>query len=302
MALCLFPFDFFFLIFFAPVAAKPTIAIIGPGNLASALALSLRKAGYGITEVVSRDLPESKSRARILSRRSGARAVTHADAALHADVIWLCVTDDAIAPTARALARNRNLEGKIALHSSGALTSDQLAPLRKRGASVAAIHPMMTFVRGASASLKGVVFAVEGNPTAVAAARRIARDLGGEAFSIRKRNKPLYHAFGSFSSPLMIATLAMAERVALAAGVPKASVRDAMLPITRRTFENFLQGGTAAAFSGPINRGDVRTVARHLKALRRVKGAREIYVALARSVLDTLPVKNRAVLRRLLNQ
>jgi predicted short-subunit dehydrogenase-like oxidoreductase (DUF2520 family) len=288
------------------MARKPTIAIVGPGNLATALAHSLRRAGYRITEVVSRDLPDSKARARRLARNTGARAVTHADAALHADVIWLCVTDDAIAPTARALARaaskKGNWKGKIALHSSGALTSDQLAHLRRRGASIAAIHPMMTFVRGATPSLKGVAFAVEGDSAAVAVARRIARDLGGKAFPIRKRNKTLYHAFGSFSSPLMIATLAMAERVALAAGVPKASVRDAMLPITRRTFENFLQGGTAAAFSGPINRGDVRTVARHLHALRKVKGAREIYLALARSVLDTLPVKNRAELRKLLNQ
>jgi len=286
------------------MAAKPSIAIVGPGNVATALALSLRKAGYRITEVVSRDLPDSRARARLLARKTGARAATHADAALHADVIWLCVTDDAIAPTARALARasskKGNWKGKIALHSSGALTSDQIAPLRKRGASVAALHPMMTFVRGATPSLKGVAFAVEGDPAAVAAARRIAHDFGGKAFPIQKRNKTLYHAFGSFSSPLMIATLAMAERVALAAGVPKASVRDAMLPITRRTFENFLQGGTAAAFSGPINRGDVRTVARHLRALRKVKGAREIYLALARSVLDSMPVKNRRALRKVL--
>lgn len=286
------------------MARRPNIAIVGPGNLATALAHSLHRAGYRITEVVSRDLPDSIARARRLARNSGARAVTHADAALHAGVIWLCVTDDAIAPTARALARasskRGNWKGKIALHSSGALTSDQLAPLRKRGASIAAIHPMMTFVRGATPSLKGVAFAVEGDPAAVAVAHRIARDLGGKAFPIRKRNKTLYHAFGSFSSPLMIATLAMAERVALAAGIPKTSVRDAMLPITRRTFENFLQGGTAAAFSGPINRGDVRTVARHLRALRKVKGARAIYLALARSVLDTLPVKNRAALQKLL--
>ncbi len=288
------------------MASKPSIALVGPGNLATALALALRKAGYRITEVVSRDLPESKARARSLARKTGARPATVATAELTAAVVWLCVTDDAIAPTARALARASKRKGywngKVALHSSGALTSDQLAPLRKRGASVAALHPMMSFVRGASPSMKGVPFAVEGDAAAVAVARRIARDLGGNVFPIRKRHKTLYHAFGAFASPLMIATLAMAEQVALAAGVPKASVRDAMLPITRRTFENFLRGGTAAAFSGPINRGDVRTVARHLRELRKVKGARDVYLALARSVLDTLPVKNRAALRKILKR
>ncbi len=282
------------------MAAKPSIAMVGPGNLAAALSLALRRAGYRISEVVSRDLPDSRARARRLARKLSARPATYAGAKLGAAVVWLCVTDDAIAPAACALARNRNWMGKVVLHSSGALTSDQLAPLRRRGAAVAALHPMMTFVRGAAPSMKGVPFAVEGDPAAVSVARRIARDLGGQVFPIQKRNKTLYHAFGSFSSPLMIATLAMAEQVALAAGVPKGSVRDAMLPITRRTFDNFLRGGTAAAFSGPINRGDVRTVARHLRALRKVRGAREIYVALARSVLDSLPVKNRARLRKLL--
>ncbi len=284
------------------MAAKPGIALVGAGNLATALGLALRQAGYRITEVVSRDLPESKARARTLAGKVGARAAIVSQADLKAAVVWLCVTDDAIAHCARALASATDWRGKVALHSSGALTSDQLAPLRRRGASVAALHPMMTFVRGASPSMKGVSFAVEGDPAAVEVARRIARRLGGNPFPIRKRDKTLYHAFGSFSSPLLIATLAMAERVALAAGVPRRSLRSAMLPITRRTFENFVRGGTAAAFSGPLNRGDVRTVARHLRALRKVRGAREIYVALARSALDILPVRNRAELQRLLRR
>jgi len=193
------------------MASKPSIALVGPGNLATALALALRKAGYRITEVVSRDLPESKARARALARKTGARPAQVATAELTAAVVWLCVTDDAIAACARAISQATNWKGKVALHSSGALTSDQLAPLRKRGASVGALHPMMSFVRGASPSMKGVPFAVEGDAAAVAVARRIARDLGGNVFPIRKRHKTLYHAFGAFASPLMIATLAMAE-------------------------------------------------------------------------------------------
>jgi predicted short-subunit dehydrogenase-like oxidoreductase (DUF2520 family) len=47
----------------------------------------------------------------------------------------------------------------------------------------------------------------------VAVARRIVRDLGAEAFPIRKAAKTLYHALGSFSSPLLVAALATAERV-----------------------------------------------------------------------------------------
>jgi predicted short-subunit dehydrogenase-like oxidoreductase (DUF2520 family) len=159
---------------------------------------------------------------------------------------------------------------------------------------------MMTFVPSVRVRMAGVPFAVEGDRTAVRLARRIVRDLKARAFTISKRNKPLYHAFGSFSSPMVIATLAMAERVAAAAGVPAHMQREVMLPIVRKTFSNYLEASAAKAFSGPIARGDVNTLRRHLRALRKVSGAREIYVALAQSTLRNLPARNRRAVAKIL--
>ncbi|HXE90664.1 MAG TPA: Rossmann-like and DUF2520 domain-containing protein [Terriglobales bacterium] len=280
--------------------AKPSIALVGPGNLGSALAVALRRAGYRIDEVISRDQPASRRRARSLARRVGARATTLESARLRAPLLWIAVTDDAIPAVVRTLAPRTNWKGMVALHSSGALSSDQLRPLRLRGASVATLHPMMTFVSGAQPSLRGVPFAVEGDPRAVAVARRIARDLGGFVFPIPKRNKPLYHVYGSFSSPLIVVTLATAERIARAAGVPAKSVRQAIAPIVRQTVENYLRRGAAAAFSGPVKRGDVGTVRRHLKALKKIRGARAVYVALIGGALEVLPSANKPGIKRLL--
>jgi hypothetical protein len=44
----------------------------------------------------------------------------------------------------------------------------------------------------------------------------------------------------------------------------------------------------------------VNTIRRHLKALKAVSGAREIYVALAQSALGHLPVRNRRAVARVL--
>ena len=277
-----------------------SISLIGSGNLAAALAPALKASGYRIDEIVSRKVADSRRRARRLARQVGARAVTLADARLEADVIWFCVTDDAIASTARLLALASAWQGKIALHSSGALTSDELASLRRRGAAVASLHPMMTFVPGAAPSLAGVAFAVEGDSAAVRVARRIARDLQGSVFTLRKDAKVLYHALGSFSSPMLVAALATAERVARAAGIAPRQAAAIMHPIVRRTIENYLEHGTAAAFSGPITRADLNTIRRHLDALGKVPGAREAYVALARSALLSLPVRDRKAVERIL--
>ena len=56
-----------------------------------------------------------------------------------------------------------------------------------------------------------------------------------------------------------------------------------------------------AAFSGPIVRGDVDTVKRHLRVLRSEPAARKVYSALARAALQYLPVKHKKSLKRLLD-
>jgi predicted short-subunit dehydrogenase-like oxidoreductase (DUF2520 family) len=281
---------------------KPAITIVGPGNLGSGLALALRAAGYPVAAIVSRHTPAARRRAQALARQVGARATTLAAASLPGEVAWICLPDDALAPCARALAAKSGWKGKIALHPSGALSSDVLAPLRRRGAAVASLHPMMSFVHGIAPALAGVTFALEGDARAVRIARRIAADLGGRVFAIRKSRKPLYHALGAFSSPLIVASLAVAGRVARAAGVPAASVPSTIGPILQATLRNYLARGPAAAFSGPLKRGDIATVRKHLRVLRQVPDARDVYVALARSALRYLPVKKRKELRTLLHQ
>jgi predicted short-subunit dehydrogenase-like oxidoreductase (DUF2520 family) len=266
------------------------------------MAVALRAAGYQITEIVFRQAPGSRRRAEKLAAQVNAKARTASSALLDADVVWLCISDDAIDGCARELARRGSWKGRVALHSSGALTSDLLSPLRRRGAAVGSLHPMMTFVRGVAPDMRGVWFGVEGDPAAVRVARRIAQDLSRDdnVLTIRKKDKALYHALGSFTSPMVVALLALAEVAAREAGVSARSARALMSPILRRTIENYLKNGAAAAFSGPLRRGDVTVVKEHLKALRRVPGALDVYRALAQSALRTLPVGKKAQIRKAL--
>jgi predicted short-subunit dehydrogenase-like oxidoreductase (DUF2520 family) len=148
--------------------------------------------------------------------------------------------------------------------------------------------------------MEEVPFAVEGDSRAVAVACRIVRDLGAESFPIKKAAKPLYHALGSFSSPLIVAALVTAERVGRGAGLSASQTRRVMAPILRQTMKNYAERGAAAAFSGPIKRGDVNTVLRHLKELKRVPGASEVYRALVKSALIDLPALNRKELAKLI--
>jgi len=159
----------------------------------------------------------------------------------------------------------------------------------------------MTFVRDSQPSLQSVPFAIEGDGPAVRVAHRIVKDLGAIAYPIRKPDKPAYHAWGTFASPLLTALLATTERVAEAAGVKPSAARRRMIPILIQTLANYAAFGAPGAFSGPIVRGDVDTVKRHLQVLRKEPAAREVYLALGRAALRYLPAKNKTLLKRILD-
>jgi predicted short-subunit dehydrogenase-like oxidoreductase (DUF2520 family) len=279
---------------------KPRIAIVGAGNLGSALALSLRRAGFAVDAVIARPTKKSIKKARRLARQIGAQVLSDA-ADLKAELVWFCVPDSQIGRTAATLAQGFRWKGVVALHSSGALTSDELEPLRQRGAAVASVHPLMTFVAGSRPALAGVPFAIEGDRRAVQSARQMVRELGGQPFAIRKQDKAAYHAWGTFASPLLTALLATTERVAVSAGVKRKDAVRRMIPILRQTLANYAERGAARSFSGPIIRGDVDTVNRHLQVLKSIPTAREVYASLARASLEFLPVKHKNALRRLLD-
>ena len=283
----------------AAMAFKPRIAIVGPGRLGSALAQELRRVGYRITEIVSRNSVSSRHKARVLAKKVHATAVMD-DPRLDADLIWLCVPDREIAKAARHLAQTTDWKGKTVFHSSGALASDELDVLRRRGAAVASVHPLMTFVSASVPSLHGISVALEGDAKALRLAREIVHQLGADVFQISKSKKSAYHAWGGFTSPLLIALLVTGEKVAHAAGISRVDARKRMLPIVRQTLANYAKLGPAGAFSGPIVRGDARVVRKHVKELRKIPGAKDVYLALARAGLRYLPLRNRKELEKLL--
>ena len=278
---------------------KPAISIVGAGSLAAGLGAALLGAGYSIVQVLVRDRATSLARGKVLARKLGAKLATMGSA-LEGELIWLCVRDDSVIAVAKLLAEAGSMRGRTVFHSSGVLSSDVLASCRSAGARVAAVHPIMTFVGQAQPSFEGVWFGVEGDRAAVRVARHIVTALGGEVLDVDPQKKVLYHAWGALASPLLAATLALSEEVGRAAGMSAEQAHRAILPLVVQTIANYREHGPVGAFGGPLRRGDVATVARHLEALRAMPRAQEAYVALARSALHTLPVRRREQLRRLL--
>jgi predicted short-subunit dehydrogenase-like oxidoreductase (DUF2520 family) len=298
------------------ISEKPSVAIVGAGSLATFLAVALSDAGFAITEIIARDLKPSLHRARLLAAKVGARGVTVHSARLDATLLWLCVPDREIRRVASTLADRLTARPRLrektkvrfALHSSGALSSRELRPLHAAGVAVASAHPLMTFVAGAHPSLSGfksgfksnVPFAIEGDNAAKRAARQIVRALGGKGFPLSAARKSAYHAWATMTSPLLVAFLVTLEQAARVAGLTPENARRKSLPIIMQTLANYSRLGPAKSFSGPLIRGDAKTVAKHLAVLKKNPAARAVYLTLAQVALRKLPVKNRKDLQRML--
>jgi predicted short-subunit dehydrogenase-like oxidoreductase (DUF2520 family) len=79
--------------------------------------------------------------------------------------------------------------------------------------------------------------------------------------------KPLYHAAAVIAGNYPAVLAALAERLARAAGIPPDTAGRMYLPLLAGAAENLLTVGPGKALTGPVRRGDLETLRRHLAAL-----------------------------------
>jgi predicted short-subunit dehydrogenase-like oxidoreductase (DUF2520 family) len=226
------------------------LALVGPGRAGTTVALGLEARGWKVAAVAGRsaDAPSTQTTAA----RLGAPAVAVEDAGRGADLVIVATPDDAVAETARRIAPSVRGDALV-IHLAGSLGLDALDGVPgRRGA----LHPLMTMPGADADRLRGAWCATAGDPQV----RDLATLLGMRPFPVADEDRASYHAAACIASNHLVALLAQVERIS---PVPL----DAMLPLVRATLENVEACGPRAALTGPVARGDVATVSRHLSAL-----------------------------------
>lgn len=266
---------------------EKTLAIVGAGRVGRALGRRLRELGWKIGVVVTRSEASSRRAVRFIGAGKPHGGLTRHVLLSH--VILIATSDDAVSDMAGELARmgGEELRGKVVLHTSGAQDSRALAPLKELSAAVGSMHPLQTFSGVGVPDLAGKVFVVEGDVLAVRAARQIARALGGSPVQIAAGKKVLYHAAAVLAAGHVLALVEAATQLFISLGMKRSEATRALLPLTRQVLDNFERFGPRAAWTGPLARGDYKTVESHLRALH---DSRE-EVALAYEALNRLAVR-----------
>ncbi|ABO48708.1 6-phosphogluconate dehydrogenase, NAD-binding protein [Desulforamulus reducens MI-1] len=260
---------------------KPSFAIIGAGKVGSAIGVLLKERGYAPVGVYSR----SKTSARRLADQLHSKLYKNAvDAAKAADLVFITTTDREIGTTAAIIARKGGCKpGQIVIHTSGALASDVMEPVREQGAWAVSVHPLQSFasIESAKENLPGSSFALEGDEQALPLAEKMVKDLQGRYFIIKAADKPLYHAAAVIASNYLVSLMHLSASIYRQLGLDEEQARDALFPLIQGTLNNIAKVGPAQALTGPVARGDASTVKGHISALSRMNWrTQEVYRSL----------------------
>jgi predicted short-subunit dehydrogenase-like oxidoreductase (DUF2520 family) len=184
--------------------------------------------------------------------------------------LFITTSDAAIGNAVDTLAdRKAFYEGQIVVHMSGAQSSEVLDRAKAFSAHVLSVHPLQSFanVEGAIQNLPGSVFSIEGDSEAYETAVCIVETLQGEYFFIDRKSKPLYHAGACVVSNYLVTLIDFGVRLLESSGIPRSAGIKALLPLIQGTVNNIENIGIPRALTGPIARGDLSTVVKHLDCL-----------------------------------
>ncbi|HVV12342.1 Rossmann-like and DUF2520 domain-containing protein [Amycolatopsis sp.] len=263
--------------------ARLGVGVVSAGRVGSVLGAALTRAGHSVVAASGISAASVERAERLLP---GVPLLPPDEVVTAADLVLLAVPDDTLPGLVSGLAATKTWRpGQIVIHTSGAHGVAVLDPAAEAGALPLALHPVMTFtgreedLQRMAACTIGVTAAPE-DEAAWNVGEALTVEMGGEPVRVPESARPLYHAALAHGANNLVTLVADCLQLLGGAGIANA---ERMLgPLLSAALDNALRHGDRA-LTGPVARGDVGTVRKHLEVL--ADAAPEIepcYTALAR--------------------
>src|SRR4030042_3351692 len=241
----------------------PAIGFIGAGTTGTALAVRLAQRDYPVVAVASRSLTSAE---RLAARISGCKVCNGAqEVADIAKLVFITTPDDTIS---RVAAEVKWHKGQSVVHCSGAHSIDILEPAKLLGAKTGCFHPLQTFasVDQAIDNIPGSPFAIEAEEPLSSVLKKMATDLEGEWVTLKAGDKVLYHAAAVFACNYLVTLVKLATDLWQTFDVSPSQATKSLMPLLKGTLSNIENVGLPNCLPGPMARGDLATISRHLES------------------------------------
>ncbi|MCI9530793.1 MAG: DUF2520 domain-containing protein [Lachnospiraceae bacterium] len=258
------------------------IGIIGAGKVGTTLGKYVALHGGNVSGYYSRTGQSAQEAAQFTGTKYFQSLGTLAEAS---DTLFITTTDGEIPKVWDCIAA-KDVQGKVICHFSGSLSSDVFSNWEETGAFACSVHPIYAFSDKFTAylNLKDAVFSVEGSREALDRMQGLFCLLPNPIVEIPTGQKAKYHAATSIASNFVVGMVSMAVGLLEEAGIPGQAAYGMLKPLVENNVASIFAEPAAAAegkaaggrqkayqgcqqaLTGPIERGDLQTVQKHLQS------------------------------------
>jgi len=257
---------------------KMKVGFVGSGKLGISFGMLLHDKNVSLSGYYNRHIDS----ATLAAQTCACQAFETLEAlVLESDLIGITVSDDQIESVVAAIsALNVNLTNKKFFHMSGVHNCQSLKNLNVDSFS---LHPLKAFpsVIESPRDFDSVYFSLEGGTYT----NRVWIDtLNINYFEINSNQKSLYHAAAVIVSNYLVSLLDFGFLQFAKIGIEKPLAMKVLWPLITDTLSNIESLGTEKALTGPIVRGDIETIEKHLAIMD--DQSKELYKALGKHALN----------------
>nr|WP_279289641.1 Rossmann-like and DUF2520 domain-containing protein [Clostridium gasigenes] len=265
------------------------IGFIGAGKVGFSLGKYLKINNITVTGYYSRNEDSSKKASIFTCTKQFDNL---SEIINESDTIFITTPDGEIKNVWNEI-KELSIKNKVICHCSGSLSSEIFSNINQYGAYGYSIHPMFAISdkHNSYKSLNKAFITIEGHSKYANEISRVITLLGNGVLIIDKNNKPLYHAASVTVSNLVLGLINTGVKQLIQCGFQEDMAIKALQPLISFNIENIKEKGIVSSLTGPIERGDLKTIESHCNVLN--EDDESLYKLLSKNVLEIAKSKNK---------
>ncbi|MDR3598853.1 DUF2520 domain-containing protein [Clostridium sp.] len=263
------------------------IGFIGPGKVGVSLGRYFTHKGIKLSGFYGRDSNAARDAANITKSKFYNNIN---DIIKESQILFITTPDDIISIIDNELSKF-DLNNKSICHTSGSLKSNVLYNAKHSGALIYSIHPIFAFSSKNTPlkKLQDIYFSIEGDDLIDSPVINLINEIGNKYFIRNKEDSSNYHLANVFVSNLTLSLLEIGTNYLRKLGLNEEDALNALKPLIKGNIESIFEKGFINSLTGPVARGDISTIEKHLSVLE--DSDQELYKGLSLNLLKLVALR-----------